>query len=124
MMNFLIKLFVFLFIIFIPNLKAETITVKCYIGEDLSYSFLLDIKEKKANWLDQNNQDMVVSVFPNVDKGGYLLIMGGIGSNNEKHTFIIDVVKSVVSVTTNLGLSKSGKCGNRSIITPIDPYAD
>ena len=124
MMNFLIKLFVFLFIIFIPNLKAETITVKCYIGEDLSYSFLLDIKEKKANWLDQNNQDMIVSVFPNVDKGGYLLIMGGIGSNNEKHTFIIDVVKSVVSVTTNLGLSKSGKCGNRSIITPIDPYAD
>jgi len=124
MMNFLIKLFVFLFIIFIPNLKAETVTVKCYIGEDLSYSFLLDIKEKKANWLDQNNQDMVVSVFPNVDKGGYLLIMGGIGSNNEKHTFIIDVVKSVVSVTTNLGLSKSGKCGNRSIITPIDPYAD
>ena len=124
MMNFLIKLFVFLFIIFIPNLKAETITVKCYIGEDHSYSFLLDIKEKKANWLDQNNQDMIVSVFPNVDKGGYLLIMGGIGSNNEKHTFIIDVVKSVVSVTTNLGLSKSGKCGNRSIITPIDPYAD
>ena len=124
MMNFLIKLFVFLFIIFIPNLKAETITVKCYIGEDLSYSFLLDIKEKKANWLDQNNQDMVVSVFPNVDKGGYLLIMGGIGSNNEKHTFIIDVVKSVVSVTTNLGLSKSGKCGNKSIIEPIDPYAD
>ena len=124
MMNFLIKLFVFLFIIFIPNLKAETVTVKCYIGEDLSYSFLLNIKEKKATWLDQNNQDMIVSVFPNVDKGGYLLIMGGIGSNNEKHTFIIDVVKSVVSVTTNLGLSKSGKCGNRSIITPIDPYAD
>ena len=124
MMNFLIKLFVFLFIIFIPNLKAETITVKCYIGEDLSYSFLLNIKEKKVNWLDQNNQDMIVSVFPNVNKGGYLLIMGGIGSNNEKHTFIIDVVKSVVSVTTNLGLSKSGKCGNRSIITPIDPYAD
>ena len=123
-MNFLIKLFVFLFIIFIPNLNAETVTVKCYIGEDLSYSFLLDIKEKKAKWLDQNNQDMVVSVFPNVNKGGYLLIMGGIGSNNEKHTFIIDVVKSVVSVTTNLGLSKSGKCGNRSIITPIDPYAD
>ena len=124
MMNFLIKLFVFLFIIFIPNLKAETVTVKCYIGEDLSYSFLLNIKEKKATWLDQNNQDMLVSVFPNVDKGGYLLIMGGVGSNNEKHTFIIDVVKSVVSVTTNLGLSKSGKCGNRSIITPIDPYAD
>ena len=124
MMNFLIKLFVFLFIIFIPNLKAETVTVKCYIGEDLSYSFLLNIKEKKATWLDQDNQDMVVSVFPNVNKGGYLLIMGGIKSNNEKHTFIIDVVKSVVSVTTNLGFTKSGKCGNKSIITPIDPYAD
>ena len=124
MMNFLIKLFVFLFIIFIPNLKAETVTVKCYIGEDLSYSFLLNIKEKKATWLDQDNQVMVVSVFPNVDKGGYLLIMGGVGSNNEKHTFIIDVVKSVVSVTTNLGYNKSGKCGNKSIITPIDPYAD
>ena len=67
---------------------------------------------------------MLVSVFPNVDKGGYLLIMGGVGSNNEKHTFIIDVVKSVVSVTTNLGFTKSGKCGNKSIITPIDPYAD
>ena len=124
MMNFLIKLFVFLFIIFIPNLKAETVTIKCYIGEDLSYSFLLNIKEKKATWLDQNNQDMVVSVFPNVNKGGYLLIMGGVGSNNEKHTFIIDVVKSVVSVTTNLGFNKSGQCGNKSIITPIDPYAD
>ena len=124
MMNFLIKLFVFLFIIFIPNLKAETVTVKCYIGEDLSYSFLLNIKEKKATWLDQNNQDMLVSVFPNVDKGGYLLIMGGTGAKNEKHTFIIDVVKSVISVTTNLGFSKSGKCGNNSIIEAPDPYAD
>ena len=123
-MNFLIKLFVFLFIIFIPNLKAETVTVKCYIGEDLSYSFLLDIKEKKANWLDQNNQDMVVSVFPNVDKGGYLLIMGGVGPENEKHTFIIDVVKSTINVTTNLGFNKVGKCGNKSIIEPIDPYAE
>ena len=45
-------------------------------------------------------------------------------NNNEKHTFIIDVVKSVISVTTNLGFSKSGKCGNKSIITPKDPYAE
>ena len=124
MMNFLIKLFVFLFIIFIPKLNAETITVKCYIEEDRSYSFLLNIKEKKVNWLDQNNQDMIISIFPNVDKGGYLLVMGGVGSNNEKHTFIIDVVKSVLNVTTNLGFNKSGKCGNKSIIEPIDPYAD
>ena len=124
MMNFLIKLFVFLFIIFIPKLNAETITIKCYIEEERSYSFLLNIKEKKVNWLDQNNQNMIISVFPNVGKGGYLLIMGGIGSNNEKHTFIIDVVKSVVNVTTNLGFNKSGTCGNKSIIEPIDPYAD
>jgi hypothetical protein len=124
MMNFLIKLFVFLFIIYIPNLNAETVTVKCYIEEDRSYSFLLNIKEKKVNWLDQNNQNMIISVFPNVDKGGYLLIMGGVGANNEKHTFIIDVVKSVLNVTTNLGFNKSGKCGNKSIIEPIDPYAD
>ncbi len=124
MMNFLIKLFVFLFIIFIPNANAETVTVKCYIDEDHSYSFLLNINEKKVNWLDQNNQELVVSIFPNVDKGGYLLIMGGVGTNNEKHTFVINVVKSIVSVTTNLGYNKSGKCGNKSIIAPLDPYAD
>ena len=124
MMNFLIKVFVFLFIVFIPNLKAETITVKCYVGEERSYSFLLNTKEKKVNWLDQNNQDMIITVFPNVEKGGYLLLMGGIGPNNEKHTFIINVVKSVVTVTTNLGFNQSGKCGNKSIIEAPDPYAD
>jgi len=123
MVNFLINLFL-LFIIFIPNLNAETVTVKCYIDEDHSYSFLLDIEKKKVNWLDQNNQNMNVTIFPNVDKGGYLLIMGGTGPKNEKHTFIIDVVKSVVSVTTNLGFSKGGKCGNKSIIEAPDPYAD
>ena len=123
MMNFLIKLIV-LFLIFIQNLNAKTVTVKCYIDEEHSYSFLLDIEEKKVNWLDQNNQDMKITIFPNVDKGGYLLIMGGIGLENEKHTFVIDVVKSVINVTTNLGFSKSGKCGNKSIITPKDPYAE
>ena len=123
MMNFLIKLIIF-FILFIPNLNAQTVTVKCYIDEDRSYSFLLDLKEKKVTWLDQNNQNMNVSIFPNVDKGGYLLIMGGIGPENEKHTFIINVVKSVVSVSTNLGFNKSGECGNKSIIEPKDPYAE
>ena len=123
MMNFLIKLIV-LFLIFVPNLNAKTVTVKCYINEERSYSFLLDVEKKKVNWLDQNNQDMQITIFPNVDKGGYLLIMGGIGLENEKHTFIIDVVKSVINVTTNLGFSKSGKCGNKSIITPKDPYAE
>ena len=123
MMNFLIKLIIF-FILFIPNLNAQTVTVKCYIDEDRSYSFLLDLKEKKVTWLDQNNQNMNVSIFPNVDKGGYLLIMGGVGPENEKHTFIINVVKSVVSVSTNLGFNKSGECGNKSIIEPKDPYAE
>ena len=123
MMNFLIKLIIF-FILFIPNLNAETVTVKCYIDEDHSYSFLLDLNEKKVSWLDQNNQNMNISVFPDVNKGGSLLIMGGVDSKNEKHTFVIDVVKSVVNVITNLGYKKSGKCGNKSIIAPIDPYAD
>jgi len=123
MMNFLIKLIIF-FILFIPNLNAETVTVKCYIDEDHSYSFLLDLNEKKVSWLDQNNQNMNISVFPNVSKGGSLLIMGGVDNKKEKHTFVIDVVKSVVNVITNLGYNKSGKCGNKSIIAPIDPYAD
>ena len=123
MMNFLIKLIV-LFLIFIQNLNAKTVTVKCYIDEERSYSFLLDIEKKKVNWLDRNNQDMKITIFPNVDKGGYLLIMGGIGLKNEKHTFIIDVVKSTINVTTNLGFNKVGKCGNKSIIEPIDPYAE
>tara|TARA_Y100000590_G_scaffold413084_1_gene508591 strand:+ start:2037 stop:2408 length:372 start_codon:yes stop_codon:yes gene_type:complete len=123
MKNFLIKSIV-LFIIFISGLKAETVTFKCHIDEEKSYSFILDKKEKKVQWLDQNNQNMNVAIFPDVDKGGYLLIMGGVGSKDEKHTFVINVVKSVVSVTTNLGYNKSGKCGNRAIIEPKDIYAD
>ena len=123
MMNFLINLIVF-FVVFISNLKAETVTAKCYIDEDHSYAFLFNIEKRSVNWLDQNNQDMKITIFPNVDKGGYLLIMGGTGAKNEKHTFIIDVVKSVISVTTNLGFSKSGKCGNKSIIEAPDPYAN
>jgi len=122
-MNFLIK-FLFFYLIYITNLTAETVTVKCYIDEDHSYSFLFNLSEKTVNWLDQNNQNMIVSIFPNVDKGGNLLIMGGVGPKNEKHTFVVDVVKSIVSVSTNLGFSKSGKCGNKSIIEPKDPYAD
>ena len=122
-MNFLIK-FLFFYLIYITNLTAETVTVKCYIDEDHSYSFLFNLSEKTVNWLDQNNQNMIVSIFPNVDKGGNLLIMGGVGPKNEKHTFVVDVVKSIVSVSTNLGFSKSGKCGNKSIIEPKDPYSD
>ena len=122
-MKFLIKLIV-LIVIFSSNVNANTITIKCYIDEDHSYSFLLNNDKKIVTWLDQNNQSMNITIFPNVDKGGKLLIMGGVTAKNEKHTFIIDVVKAIMSVVTNLGFNKTGKCGNNSIIEPKDPYAE
>ena len=115
MLNFLFKLIVLL-LIFTSNLNAETITVKCYLKDEKSYTFLFDTKEKTVKWLDQDNQNM------KIDKGGRLLIMGGTGPNNEKHTFIVDVVKSVINVNTNLGFKDAGKCGNKSIIEAPDPY--
>ena len=123
MANFLFKLIVLLFV-FTSHLKAESITVKCYLKDDKSYTFLLDTDEKTVKWLDQDNQNMQVSIFPDVEKGGRLLIMGGNGPNDEKHTFIIDVIKSVINVNTNLGFSESGRCGNKSIIEGPDPYSD
>ena len=122
-MKFLIKLIV-LIIIFSSNVNANTVTIKCYIDEDHFYSFLLDIDKKNVTWLDQNNQSMNITIFPNVDKGGKLLIMGGVTSKNEKYTFIIDVVKATMNVVTNLGFNKTGKCGDKSIIEPKDPYAE
>ena len=122
-MKFLIKLIV-LIIIFSSNVNANTVTIKCYIDENNSYSFLLDNDKKIVTWLDQNNQSMNITIFPNVDKGGKLLIMGGVTAKNEKHTFIIDVVKATMNVATNLGFNTTGKCGNKSIIEPKDPYAD
>ena len=122
-MKHLIK-FIVLIILSSTSVKANTVTIKCYIDEDHSYSFLLNKNDKTVLWLDQDNKKMNITIFPDVNKGGKLLIMGGINSKNEKHTFIIDVVKALFSVTTNLGFNKSGKCGNKSIIEPIDPYAD
>ena len=122
-MKFLIKLIV-LIIIFSSKVNANTVTIKCYIDEDHSYSFLLDNDKKTVTWLDQNNQSMNITIFPNVDKGGKLLIMGGVTAENEKYTFIIDVVKAIMSVVTNLGFNKTGKCGDKSIIEPKDPYAE
>ena len=122
-MKYLIK-FIVLIILSSTSVKANTVTIKCYIDEDHSYSFLLNKNDKTVLWLDQDNKKMNITIFPDVNKGGKLLIMGGINSKNEKHTFIIDVVKALFSVTTNLGFNKSGKCGNKSIIDPIDPYAD
>jgi len=122
-MKFLIKLIV-LIIIFSSNVNANTVTIKCYINKDHSYSFLLNNDKKIVTWLDQNNQNMNITIFPNVDKGGKLLIMGGVTAKNEKHTFVIDVVKAIMSVVTNLGFNKTGKCGDKSIIEPKDPYAE
>ena len=122
-MKFLIKLIV-LIAIFSSNVNANTVTIKCYIDEGHSYSFLLDNDKKTVTWLDQNNQSMNITIFPNVDKGGKLLIMGGVTAKNEKHTFVIDVVKAIMSVVTNLGFNKTGKCGDKSIIEPKDPYAE
>ena len=122
-MKFLIKLIV-LIVIFSLNVNANTVTIKCYIDKDHSYSFLLDNDKKIVTWLDQNNQSMNITIFPNVDKGGKLLIMGGVTTKNEKYTFIIDVVKATMNVATNLGFNKTGECGNKSIIEPKDPYAE
>ena len=122
-MKFLIKLIV-LVTIFSSNVNANTVTIKCYIDESHSYSFLLDNDKKTVTWLDQNNQSMNITIFPNVDKGGKLLIMGGVTAKNEKHTFVIDVVKAIMSVVTNLGFNKTGKCGDKSIIEPKDTYAE
>ena len=122
-MKFLIKLIV-LIAIFSSKVNANTVTIKCYINEDHSYSFLLNNDKKIVTWLDQNNQNMNITIFPNVDKGGKLLIMGGVTTKNEKYTFIIDVVKATMNVVTNLGFNKTGKCGDKSIIEPKDPYAE
>ena len=122
-MKYLIKLIVLL-IFFSPEIKADTIAIKCHVDDTHSYSFLLDKEKKTVKWLDQDSQQMAITIFPDVDKGGKLLIMGGINNKNEKNTFIIDVVKALMSVTTNLGFNKSGNCGNKSIIEPLDPYAE
>ena len=109
---------------FLANTIAGTITVKCYVDEKKSFSFLINKEKKEILWLDQKNQKMVITVFPDIDKGGNLIIMGGTGSNNEKHTFILDTTKATVSVITNLGYNKAGKCGDKSIFEKKDPYKE
>ena len=122
-MKFFLTL-IYIYLILIFNLNADTIAVKCYVDEDKSYSFILDQNEKSVSWVEENNKNLSVIVFPDVNKGGYLLIMGGANSKNEKFTFIIDVVKSTFSATTNLGNSDKGNSGNKAIIEPLDPYAE
>ena len=109
---------------FLTSAIGKTITVKCYVDEKKSFSFLINKETKEILWLDQKNQKMNITVFPDIDKGGNLIIMGGTGPNNEKHTFILDTTKAIVSVITNLGYNKAGKCGDKSIFEKKDPYKE
>ena len=112
--------FFFLLFISLSNIIAETITVKCYIDEEKFYSFLIDKEKKEVLWLDQNNQKLIITIFPDIEKGANLMIMGGIDSKKVKHTFILDVTKAIVNVVTNLGYNEAGKCGNKSIFETKD----
>ena len=76
-MKHLIK-FIVLIILSSTSVKANTVTIKCYIDEDHSYSFLLNKNDKTVLWLDQDNKKMNITIFPDVNKGGKLVIMGGI----------------------------------------------
>ena len=40
----------FFLFLFLSNINSETITVKCYIDKEKSYSFLIN-KEKKEWWI-------------------------------------------------------------------------
>ena len=59
----LVSSFLLLLIPF-PNIIAKTITVKCYIDKEKSYSFLINKEKKEVLWLDQNNQKLIITVFP------------------------------------------------------------
>ena len=65
--------------------------------------------------MDENNQKLKITIFPVPEKGENLLIMGGINSKKEKHTFILDTRIAVLNIVINLGFNKSGKCGDKSI---------
>ena len=42
--------------------------------------------------------------------------MAGTDSKKEKYTFILNTTKAIISIVTNLGNNKSGKCGDKSIL--------
>ena len=48
----------FFLFLFLSNINSETITVKCYIDKEQSYSFLINKEKKEVLWLDQNNQKL------------------------------------------------------------------
>ena len=61
-MKHLIK-FIVLIILSSTSVKANTVTIKCYIDEDHSYSFLLNKNDKTVLWLDQDNKKMNITIL-------------------------------------------------------------
>lgn len=120
MKKFLITKIFLLFLCF--PLKAETVTVKCHVDENKSFSFIIDKEKKEVLWLDEDNQKMSITIFPDIDKGARTLIMGGTNKESEKFTFIIDLQKAMLNVISNLGYKSAGKCGNKSIYKFKDKY--
>ena len=72
--------------------------------------------------MDENNQKLILIIYPDTNKGASLLIMAGTSSEKEKHTFVLDVKKSMLSITTNLGFNKAAQCGNKSIFEFKEEY--
>ena len=124
MFNFLkiILILLFVFLHTPSTIFAETVTVKCHIDENKSYSFMIDKEKKEIYWLDENNQKLILIIYPDTNKGASLLIMAGTSSEKEKHTFVLDVKKSMLSITTNLGFNKAAQCGNKSIFEFKEEY--
>ena len=93
MFNFLkiILILLFVFLHTPSTIFAETVTVKCHIDENKSYSFMIDKEKKEIYWLDENNQKLILIIYPDTNKGASLLIMAGTSSEKEKHTFVLDV---------------------------------
>ena len=108
------------FIISITSLNAETVAVKCHIDEEHSYSFLFNFNDKKATWLDQNNQDMIITIFPDVEKGGKLL-----KNRLEKNEYSLDPLyemrigmKRLVVKDSQQSIVKNIFMGSDNIVSP------
>ena len=61
-MKHLIK-FIVLIILSSTSVKANTVTIKCYIDEEHTYSFLLNKTDKTVVWLDQDNKNMNITIL-------------------------------------------------------------
>jgi len=104
------------FLLLTLNTNAENLTIKCYIDENKSFSFLINTTNKEILWLDENNQKLKIIVFPDLKNiKSRTIIAARSSEKKENHVFVIDTVKAVFSVTTNTGYNKGGSCGNKAI---------